>query len=90
MKHYEIIVTGRVQGVGFRYYTMQKANELGIFGWVKNMPDDSILIVAQGDEPVINTFIDFLYIGPARSRVSQISKSELISSTNFHNFSVKY
>lgn len=90
MKHYEIIVTGRVQGVGFRHYTMQKANELGIFGWVKNMPDDSILIVAQGDEPVINTFIDFLYIGPTRSRVIQVSKSEMISSTNFHNFSVKY
>lgn len=90
MKNYEIIVTGRVQGVGFRHYTLQKANELGICGWVKNMPDDSILIVAQGDEPVIKTFIDFLYIGPTRSRVIQVSKSEIISSTNFHNFSVKY
>jgi len=90
LKYYEIIVTGRVQGVGFRHYTLQKANELGIFGWVKNMPDDSILIVAQGDEPVINTFIDFLYIGPTCSRVIQVSKSEIISSANFHNFSVKY
>ena len=90
MKNYEIIITGRVQGVGFRHYTLQKANELGILGWVKNMPDDSILIVAQGDEPVIETFIDFLYIGPTRSRVIQVSKTEIISSTNFHNFSVKY
>ncbi len=90
MKHYEIIVTGRVQGVGFRHYTVQKANELGVLGWVKNMPDDSILILAQGDKSVIKTFIDFLYIGPTRSRVSQVSKLEIISSTNFHNFSVKY
>lgn len=90
MKTFELLVSGRVQGVGFRYYTVQKANELGIVGWVKNMPDDSVMIVAQGDETGIKTFIEFLYIGPVRSRVVHISKSEIISSANFNNFSVKY
>jgi len=69
---------------------LQKANELGIVGWVKNMPDDSVMIIAQADITVIKTFIDFLYIGPVRARVTHISMAEIISSTIFDNFSVKY
>jgi acylphosphatase len=90
LNYYEIVVSGRVQGVGFRHFAVQRANELGVTGWVRNMPDDSVLIVACANEPVIKTFIDFLYIGPVRSHVSHISKTEIISSANFHNFSVKY
>lgn len=90
MDNFELIVTGQVQGVGFRHYTVQKANDLGIYGWVKNMPDDSVLIFAQAPEPVINTFIDYLYIGPARSRVVRIEKTKIISVALYNNFSVKY
>lgn len=87
---YEIVVTGRVQGVGFRQFTIQRAFELGITGWVRNQVDDSVLIVAQGDAEVINTFIDFLYLGPTRSRVAQISKSKINSLPIFDTFSVRY
>ena len=90
MNCYEITVTGRVQGVGYRYFTIQRARDLGLTGWVKNQPDGSVLIIAQADEDVINTFIDYLKIGPARSRVSQISKVKLNTLGDFDNFSVKY
>jgi acylphosphatase len=87
---YEITVTGRVQGVGYRYFAVQKANEMGITGWVKNSVDGGVIIVAQGIEEEIETFIDYLYIGPTRSRVVQISKVKFNTLSNFDNFSVKY
>lgn len=90
MIQYEILITGRVQGVGFRYYVQKKANEMGVKGWVKNTVDGNVLIVAQCDESVLNTFIDYLYIGPQLSRVDQISKHKMDSLSDFNNFSVKY
>lgn len=90
MVQYEITVTGRVQGVGYRYFVIQKATEMGITGWVKNSVDGSVIIVAQGIEEEIKTFIDYLYIGPTSARVDQISKVKFNSLGNFNNFSVKY
>lgn len=87
---FEIIVTGRVQGVGYRHFALQRALDLGITGWVKNQADNSVLIMAQADEEVIRTFIDFLYLGPTRSRVVQISKSKINSMPIFDTFSIRY
>ena len=87
---YELNITGRVQGVGYRYFAAQKANEMGIKGWVKNAVDGSVIVVAQGIEEEIKTFIDYLYIGPTRSRVDQISKVKFNTLSDFNNFSVKY
>lgn len=90
MIQFEIEIYGKVQGVGFRHFTVQKAREFGISGWVKNTIDGDILIVAQGDEAVLNTFVDFLSIGPTRARVDKISKHKTEVSTVFDSFSVKY
>lgn len=87
---YELNITGRVQGVGYRYFAAQKANEMGITGWVKNAVDGSVIVVAQGIEEEIKTYIDYLYIGPTRSRVDQISKVKFNTLSDFNNFSVKY
>ncbi|NQU55279.1 MAG: acylphosphatase [Bacteroidetes bacterium] len=90
MIQYEIKITGRVQGVGFRYFARLKASEIGINGWVKNSRDGGVLIVAQGNETDINTFIDYLQIGPTRARVNKISKYKIELLNDFDNFSVKY
>ena len=90
MVQYEITIKGRVQGVGYRYFAAQKANEMGIKGWVKNAVDGCVIIVAQGIEEEIETFIDYLYLGPTRSRVDQISKVKFNTLSDFNNFSVKY
>ena len=87
---YELTISGRVQGVGYRYFAAQKANEMGITGWVKNAIDGSVIVVAQGIEEEIETFIDYLYIGPTRSRVDQISKVKFNTLSDFNTFSVKY
>lgn len=55
-----IIFYGRVQGVGFRYYAVNKANQLGLTGWVRNLPDGTVEMEVQGNEPSIDELIIFL------------------------------
>lgn len=89
MIQYELKITGKVQGVGFRYFAYQKANEIGINGWVKNSRDGGVRIIAQGDEIDINTFIDYLQIGPTRARVDNISKYKMQTLSKFEKFVIK-
>ena len=55
-----IIFYGRVQGEGFRYYAVNKANQLGLTGWVRNLPDGTVEMEVQGNEPSIDELIIFL------------------------------
>lgn len=55
-----IFFYGRVQGVGFRYYAVQKANQLGLTGWVKNLNDGSVEMEVEGQEELIDQLIIFL------------------------------
>ena len=77
MRTLQIKVLGRVQGVGFRYYTNKRANESSIKGFVKNMTDGSVYIEAEGEDSVIKTFVSWCERGPAWSRVSELKISEL-------------
>ncbi|MGV3464222.1 MAG: acylphosphatase [Heyndrickxia sp.] len=58
-----IIATGKVQGVGFRFTVQQKAASLGITGWVKNLPNGSVEIKAEGSKELLNRFIESLKSG---------------------------
>lgn len=55
-----IIFYGRVQGVGFRYYAVNKANQLGLTGWVRNLPDETVEMEVEGTEQQIDELIIFL------------------------------
>jgi acylphosphatase len=90
MVQFEIIISGRVQGVGYRYFVFQKATEMGITGWVKNSVDGGVIIVVQGIEAELKTFIDYLYLGPTRARIDRILTNKMQLLTVFDNFSVKY
>ncbi len=90
MVQYEIIISGRVQGVGYRYFAVQKANEMGITGWVKNSVDGGVIIIAQGIEAELKTYTNYLYIGPTRARVDRIVSNKMQLVTVFDKFSVKY
>ena len=90
MIQYEINISGRVKGVGYRYYVVQKAIELEIVGWVKNTKSGGVLISAQGKNSELETFVDFLRIGPTRSRVEKISKYKMPILIEFDKFEIKY
>ena len=69
-KHVSIKVSGRVQGVFFRASTKTKADELDIKGYVRNEPDGSVYIEAEGEQSNLKTFTDWCYRGPANAHVS--------------------
>ncbi len=81
-------IFGRVQGVGFRYYTQIKADELGIKGYTKNRPDGSVYIEAEGEEKPLEAFVFWCEEGPAWARVSKVEKQE-IPLRDFHRFEIK-
>ena len=77
--HYDIEIRGRVQGVGFRYWTKDEAGKLGITGFVRNRPDGSVSIAAEAEEYVLEQFVAWCRKGPGRAVVKEvsISKSEI-------------
>ena len=58
------IVSGRVQGVGFRFYARQAAEDEGVRGWVRNRPDGTVETVAEGDADAVQRYFDRLKAGP--------------------------
>jgi acylphosphatase len=83
-------VTGRVQGVGFRYMTKNLADQLKITGWVKNNFDGSVEIEAQGDELILKEFIEGVKASPSPSGRVNTLKTESIPTFEAKHFVVKY
>ena len=84
-----IIIGGRVQGVGFRYFAKQKADELRITGWVRNTPDGKVEIEAEGEPQSIDNYMDWLKIGPSRALISTFSASPFEPSRNYRDFTIR-
>jgi acylphosphatase len=76
-KRYYLRIYGIVQGVGFRYFVLRTARMFSISGWVKNMPDDSVEIEAEGDEENLKIFLEKVKEGPPAARVEKVIQEEL-------------
>ncbi len=87
-KRVHLIVTGTVQGVGFRMFIDRKAKELKLCGWVKNRIDGSVEIDAQGPEKAIEELLLQAKKGPSRSMVSSIKKEEQEPNPNLDRFTI--
>jgi len=71
-KRFHIVVYGRVQGVGFRYFTSETAQEMGLSGWVRNMPDRNVEIEIQGAGERIDQFCTIVRDGPPLGHVTNM------------------
>lgn len=85
MTHYDIRVYGKVQGVFYRANTMRMANQLGIFGWVKNQEDGSVLMAVEGNKNALDKLVTWCKQGPAYAQVTQVVYSEA-PIQHFQNF----
>jgi len=85
----EIIVSGLVQGVGFRYFVLSKANELKLNGYVKNQFDGTVLTVVEGSKSLIETLFNYLKIGPMHSDVRDIKIGWRSFAAEFSSFEIR-
>ena len=89
LQHLNIHVFGVVQGVSFRAYTQDKAESLGITGFVCNEPDDSVYIEAEGTEDDLAQFLRWCHQGPPLAQVEQVEVTEW-TVRNFHDFRITW
>jgi acylphosphatase len=80
------MVTGRVQGVGFRAAAVRQAHSMKITGWVRNNSDGSVEALLQGPHDAIDRMLSWLLMGPPAARVDQVDTNEVITERRFDRF----
>lgn len=84
-----VFVTGRVQGVWFRESTRQRALELGVGGWVRNLPDGRVEAIFEGDAAAVRSAVDYVREGPDHARVDRVEVDEKPSEDPGSSFRVR-
>lgn len=88
-KKIEAIITGRVQGVGFRFFVERMANLLGITGWISNLPNGDVKVVGVGPEDKIADFLLTLREGSSLSRVDEVKNNiENVEYNEYDSFEI--
>jgi len=82
-------VIGRVQGVGFRYFVLREAMDLGLEGWVANVPAGAVRCVAEGPRPRLQSLLERLHEGPASAIVERVSEAWLPATGTLGPFEVR-
>jgi acylphosphatase len=71
------VVSGRVQGVGFRFFAERAARETRVHGWVRNLPDGNVETVVEGEEEAVAGYLERLRRGPLGSKVTSLSAEDV-------------
>lgn len=85
-----VYISGRVQGVFFRDSTRQKARELGVRGWVKNLPDGRVEAVFEGDREAVEALIRWCHVGPPLARVEKVEVQYEPYLGEFDDFEIRW
>jgi len=85
-----LVISGRVQGVCFRAGALERARSLRLTGWVSNLPDGSVEVVAEGSMPALQELIAWCRQGPSGSHVIGIDVRDEMYQGEFDHFQVKY
>jgi len=83
-----VYVSGRVQGVFFRWYTREEALRLGVKGWVRNLPDGRVEAVFEGEKEAVEQMIEFCRRGPPAARVEKVEVSWETPTGEFSTFKI--
>lgn len=81
-------IFGKVQGVAYRTYVQESATELGLVGYVKNLPDGSVEVVAQGLPDTLKAFVEYLHEGSLMSKVDSVAVDWRTAKKYFDEFSL--
>ena len=83
-------ISGRVQGVGFRYSTLDQARRLGLAGWVRNTPDGEVEVLAEGDRQRLQQLVDWCRAGPRGAEVTDVQVSWSEAQGRFDDFDIRF
>lgn len=89
-KNVHVFISGRVQGVFFRANTKQKAENLGITGWVRNTSDGRVEGVFEGEEDKLENMIEWCHHGPSHANVENVEVTEEKKGQGYQSFKIKY
>lgn len=90
MKRAHLYISGRVQGVFFRANTREKAQMYGLKGWVKNLPDGRVEVLAQGEKEKLEKLITWCHSGPPSASVTNVEVNWEKPDGNFDRFEIRY
>lgn len=82
-------ITGRVQGVGFRYSAMDEARRLGVTGWVRNTHDGAVELVAEGNRDEVQRLVTWCHVGPRGALVTHVEERWLDHRAEFADFRIR-
>jgi len=85
-----VFVSGRVQGVFFRYETCQHARRVGVTGWVRNLPDGRVEAVFEGEKEAVEYMIEFCKRGPPAAKVEKVEVIWEPYKGEFESFTIRY
>ena len=85
-----LIIEGRVQGVWFRDSTRKEAVSLGVLGWVRNLPDGTVEVLAEGPEDKVRDLITWCHHGPSSAVVSQVHENREKWQGQFNSFDIVF
>ncbi len=84
----KVVISGLVQGVGFRYFVYREAVKLGIDGYARNLPDGQVEVVASGDKGAVDELIKLVRVGPRYASVSDMHLVEIPPPENLKGFAI--
>lgn len=82
-------IEGRVQGVCFRMYTQRRAQQLGVTGWVRNLSDGAVEVVASGPETALRRLEEWCRQGPPAAEVTNLECTRLQATKEYKSFSIR-
>ena len=85
-----VLISGKVQGVGFRNFTQLQAKQLGVKGYAKNLPNGKVEVVAEGDKTQLDALVAFLKKGPRYARVDSLEVEERAFTGEYTTFGIRY
>ena len=90
MAAFEAIVSGRVQGVGFRWFVLEQAQGQGVRGQVRNLSGGAVEVLAEGERPALDALLDALGQGPSHALVMELKVNWLDEDRRFTKFDVAH
>ena len=84
-----LLITGQVQGVFFRASTKKQADNLGIKGWVRNLPDGQVEVLAEGEAEAIKKLIAWCHNGPLRAHVHEVTVTPKQTGEQYFDFIIR-